>query len=82
MNIRAFLSFVVSYQHALTPSVRRYFFADANVLIMFWHDFGREGGGAIVIMFAKGASGRYVPYTIASCSLANFVKQKLLSEKS
>ena len=41
---------------ALLPHVVVVSLADAaHVLVMFWHDFGREGGGAIVIMFARGA---------------------------
>jgi len=36
VNICAFLSFVASNQCALTPAVRRYFFADvSHVLVMF-----------------------------------------------
>jgi hypothetical protein len=41
VKIGAFLLFVALYQHALTPAIRRYFFANAaQVLIMFWHNFG------------------------------------------
>jgi hypothetical protein len=44
------------------------FFADAaRGLIMFWHDFGRGGGGAIVMVVVGGAEvgrGKYLGSTI------------------
>ncbi len=52
----AFLSAVASNRCALIPAVRQYFFAGVSlVLVMFWHDFGQEGGGAMVTMFPRGA---------------------------
>jgi hypothetical protein len=43
---RVFEFAIVSNRCALTPAVRRFFFANApHVLIMFWHDFGRREGG-------------------------------------
>ena len=49
-----FLLAVASIPCALTQAIHRYFFADVPwVLIMFRHDFGWEGGGAIVTMFTR-----------------------------
>ncbi len=49
-----FFQAATSNQRALTLAIRQYFFANAShVLIMFWHDFGRGRGGAMVAMFVR-----------------------------
>ncbi len=70
-DIRAFLLFVASNQRALTPDVRRYFFANIFHMSSSFFDMISDKGG--------GRHGHHVCVRsmvgiIASCSLANFVK--------
>ena len=70
-DMHAFLSFVASNQRALTPYVRGYFFDNIFHMSSSFFDMisdmkgGRHGHHVCV---------RSVVGTIASCSLANFVK--------
>ena len=75
-DIRAFLLFVASNQCTLTPDVRGYFFDNIFHMSSSFFDMisdmkgGRNGHHVCV---------RSVVGTIASCSLANFVKWNILS---
>ena len=61
---------VASNQHALTSRVIQYFFGNVSpVLMMFWHNFGQEGGeGAMVTMFPRGA------WYLVALSLLHLIK--------